>query len=198
MPVPDTPWTRSKALCHSSTLGYTQWTWSRAFADLVQPLFGRGAISPLGPGPATMPHKYPRATLGGPGPPHKITPRPNIGHTKAKNQPHLGQIPPGPGQRLYAIQVRCKYVGLYTVDLVQGLRGPGPATFWTWCHFTPWTWSSHHAPQVPQSHTRWTWSTTQNHTAAKYRPHQGQKSATPRPNSPWTWSKAFVDQVHHP
>ena len=83
----------------ASTLGYTQWTWSRAFADLVQPLFGRGAISPLGPGPTTMPHRYLRATLGGPGPPHKITPRPNIGHTKAKTQSHLSQIPPGPGPR---------------------------------------------------------------------------------------------------
>ena len=84
-----------------------------------------------------------------------------------------------------------KYLRRYTVDLVQGLRGPGPATFWTWCHFTPWTWSNHHAPQTPQSHTRWTWSTTQNHTAAKYRPHQGQNTVTPRPNSPWTWSKAL-------
>ena len=188
MPVPDTPWSRSKALCHSSTSADTQWTWSRAFADLVQPLFGRGAISPPGPGPATMHYRYPRATLAGLGPPHKVAPRPDIGHTKAKTQSHRGQTPPGPGPRLYAIQVR------WAIH-----SGPGPATFWTWCHLTPWTWSSHHAPQVPQSHTRWTWSTTQNCTAARYRPHQDQNTVTPRPNTPWTWSSHFLDVVpFHP
>ena len=88
--------------------------------------------------------------------------------------------PLGPGPGLYAVQVP-----------PATHSGPGPPTFWTWCHFTPWTWSSHHAPQVPQSHTRWTWSTTLNCTAARYRPHQGQNSVTPRPNTPWTWSKAL-------
>ena len=146
MPAPDSPW-----------------TWSRAFADLVRPLFGRGAILPPGPSPTNMPYKYPRATLSGLGPPHKIAPRPDIGHTKAKTQSHRGQTPPAP-------------------------PGPGPASFWTWCHFSPWTWSNHHALQVPQSHTQWTWSTTQSRTSARYRPHQGQNTVTPRPNTPWTWS----------
>ena len=165
MPVPDTPWTWSKALCHSSPSADTQWTRSRAFADLVQPLFGRGAILPLGPGPTTMPHRHLRATLGGPGPPHKITPRPNIGHTKAKNQPHLGQIPPGPGQRLYAIQVRCKYVGLYTVDLVQP---PCPTS-------------------TPEPHS----VDLVHHTKL----HLGQISATPRPKHSHTSAKHPLDLV---
>lgn len=100
----------------------------------------------------------------------------------------LRHTPLGPGPGLYAVQVP-----------PATHSGPGPATFWTWCHLTPWTWSSHHAPQVPQSHTRWTWSTTQNCTAARYRPHQGQNTVTPRPNTPWTWSSHFLDVVpFHP
>ncbi len=146
MPTPHSPWTRS-----------------RAFVDLVQPLFGRGAILPPGPGPATMPHRYPRATLSGLGPPHTITPRPNIGHTKAKTQSHLGQTPPGPGPATMPHRYpRATLSGLgpphkvaprpdigHTKAKTQSHRGqtppgPGPATFWTWYHFTPWTWSSTH------------------------------------------------------
>ena len=49
--------------------------------DLVQGIFGPGAISGGGPGPGTMPQKYLRATLGGPGPGGKNTPGPNEGWT---------------------------------------------------------------------------------------------------------------------
>ncbi len=46
------------------------------------------------------------------------------------------------------------------VDLVQPTFGLSPAYFWTRSNFTPWTKSTTSASQAPQSHTRWTWSTT--------------------------------------
>jgi len=51
--------------------------------DQVQGIFGPGHILPPGPGPATMPHSTFSATLLGPGPAPKITPRPNTPWTRS-------------------------------------------------------------------------------------------------------------------
>ena len=167
LPVLNTQWTWSNHYAiqepwaiHSGPGPRPSWTWSSTLLDLV-PFHPLDLVQPLCPTGTPEPHSV---DLVHHTKSHLVqtstTPRPNTSHTAAK----------------------------HPLDLVQGLRGPGPAPFWTWCHFTPWTWSSYYAPQVPQSHTRWTWSTTQNCTAARYRPHQGQNTVTPRPNTPWTWS----------
>ena len=92
------------------------------------------------------------------------------------------------------------------VDLVQPTFGPSPAYFWTRSNFTPWTKSTTSASQAPQSHTRWTWSSTWNRTWSKYLADLGQTYHGPRPNDTWTRStidnqtskaKHNLDQVHH-
>lgn len=60
--------------------------------DLVQGIFGRGHILPPGPGPATMPHRAPSATLRGPGPAPEITPRPNTPWTRSTQLTDLDAI----------------------------------------------------------------------------------------------------------
>ena len=44
-----------------------------------------------GPGPSTMHYRYLRCTVGGPGPRHKITPRPKRRNTSTKNVQYLDQ-----------------------------------------------------------------------------------------------------------
>ena len=143
-------------------------TWSSHFLDVV-PFYPLDLVQPPCPTDTSEPHSVDL-----------------VHHTKS----HRGQISATPRPKISHTSAK------FPLDLVKGSM-PFKYVAST-LGYTQWTWSNHHALQVPQSHTQWTWSTTQNCTSARYRPHQGQNTVTPRPNTPWTWSKAFVDQVHHP
>ena len=88
--------------------------------DLVQGNSGRGPISGGGPGPALVPLSGLEATLGGPGPAHKIGPRPKTTQTSTNNE--VDQVQGKPCQHQNTVDLvqgePCQYQN--TVDQVQG------------------------------------------------------------------------------
>ena len=60
------------------------WTRSKALLAVVPLIFGRGFTLALGPGPATMHSRGLGGTIGGPGPPLGIKPRPKMAWTWSK------------------------------------------------------------------------------------------------------------------
>ena len=88
--------------------------------DQVQGNSGRGPISEGGPGPALVPLSGLEATLGGPGPTHKIGPRPKT--TQTSTNYGVDQVQGDPCQHQNTVdQVQGKpYQRQNTVDQVQG------------------------------------------------------------------------------
>ena len=88
--------------------------------DQVQGNSGRGPISEGGPGPALVPLSGLEATLGGPGPAHKIGPRPKT--TQTSTNYGVDQVQGDPCQHQNTVdQVQGKpYQRQNTVDQVQG------------------------------------------------------------------------------
>ena len=167
MPVPDTPWTWSKALCHSSTL-QVRWaihsgpgpgpsrTWSSHFLDVV-PFHPLDLVQPPCPTDTSEPHSVDL-----------------VHHTKT----HRGQISATPRPKHSHTSAK------FPLDLVKGSM-PFKYVAST-LGYTQWTWSNHFLDVVPflpldlVHHTKL---------------HHGQISATPRPKISHTSANFPLDLV---